>query len=198
MGTKTPHGKRRSDSRERLLLAADELFQRRGFEDTTLEAIAEHAGLHVQTLYRYFPRKHDLLSAMLFKNLDEFKDYMRTRTKSALQTWRDWVELNARRMESRERFDRPAPPETAEYWHGYEAELAHAVAEDLDVAASHDLRPLLIACMLVGANKHTAWELAASGRTRNWVADLLAVVDKAVETVGHHLEGKSGPDHGSD
>ena len=45
------------DRKERLLDVSYRLFQRYGFEDTTLESIAEEAGLHVQTLYRHFPKR---------------------------------------------------------------------------------------------------------------------------------------------
>ena len=57
------------ERKERLLNVAYRQFQRYGFEDTTLESIAEEAGLHVQTLYRHFPKKNDLIGAMLEKHV---------------------------------------------------------------------------------------------------------------------------------
>lgn len=41
--------------------AAMELFLDRGFDTTTLEEVAAHAGIGNSTLYRYFPTKEDLV-----------------------------------------------------------------------------------------------------------------------------------------
>lgn len=166
-------------SRLRLLEAVEALFQQYGFEDTTLESVADAAGVHVQTLYRHFRKKSDWLKAILDKNLEEFTAFMRQREGETLSAWRDWVELNAVRT-------RPDPsthdlPEMAGYWHRYEALLAHEIAIDMGVNERTDLCPMLAACMLVGTNKHRAHDLATSSRTNNWVDDLLQVVDVAIE-----------------
>ena len=48
-------------TRDRILDAAAELFARRGFDATSVDAIAERAGLTVGALYRHFDTKGDLL-----------------------------------------------------------------------------------------------------------------------------------------
>ncbi len=178
MKTTNTHRQRSNETRVRLMRAADDLFRHYGFDDTTLESIANEAGFHVQTLIRHFRTKNDLMLALLEKDLAEFIDFMQSREKSALSRWRDWVEFNARRTDPVQPL---AIPEVADYWHRYEAALAHEIAQDMGVDSRTDLRPLLAACMLVGANKHTAHDMTASGRTKNWVADMLNVVDVAVD-----------------
>lgn len=50
-------------ARERLVLAAVDLFHEQGYDDTTVAQIAERAGLTKSTFFRYFPDKRELLVA---------------------------------------------------------------------------------------------------------------------------------------
>jgi AcrR family transcriptional regulator len=50
------------DARDRLALAALELFAERGYENTTVIEIAERAGLTKSTFFRHFPDKREVLS----------------------------------------------------------------------------------------------------------------------------------------
>lgn len=50
-------------ARERLVVAAVELFSEKGYDDTTVAEIAERAGLTKSTFFRYFPDKRELLVA---------------------------------------------------------------------------------------------------------------------------------------
>jgi AcrR family transcriptional regulator len=50
-------------ARERLVLAAVELFTEQGYDATTVAQIAEQAGVTRSTFFRYFPDKRDLLVA---------------------------------------------------------------------------------------------------------------------------------------
>ena len=172
------------DRKERLLDVSYRLFQRYGFEDTTLESIAEEAGLHVQTLYRHFPKKNDLIGALLERHLVDFKTFMAAREENALIAWRNWVKINAERTSQSTDRTPPPIPKFDSFLHGYEAALANEIAKDMRVDPQVDLKPILMACMLVGTNKHRANDLAATGRTQNWVEDLLKVVDEAIATFG--------------
>lgn len=51
-------------NRERILTSAGELFADRG-HDVQMEEIAAHSGLGMGTLYRHFPGKRDLLTAVV-------------------------------------------------------------------------------------------------------------------------------------
>lgn len=50
-------------AKERLVLAAVDLFAERGYDATTVAEIAERAGLARSTFFRYFPDKRDILVA---------------------------------------------------------------------------------------------------------------------------------------
>lgn len=52
-------------TRERLLDSAEQLFERQGVAGTSLQAIAEHAGLTRGAVYWHFADKADLFNAML-------------------------------------------------------------------------------------------------------------------------------------
>jgi len=47
--------------RQRILKASRRLFSSRGYEETTIEEVAEQAGISKATLYNYFPGKESLL-----------------------------------------------------------------------------------------------------------------------------------------
>ena len=50
-------------ARERLVLAAVDLFTEQGYDETTVAQIAERAGVTRSTLFRYFPDKREILAA---------------------------------------------------------------------------------------------------------------------------------------
>lgn len=52
-----------ADARERLVLAALDLFAEQGYDATTVAQIAERAGLTKSTFFRHFPDKRELLVA---------------------------------------------------------------------------------------------------------------------------------------
>jgi len=179
--------KRRTDSKARLIKAAAELFEEYGYEDATLEAIADRAGLHVQTLYRHFENKHDLAFALMFDNLRHFEEFFAMRTSDSLHAWREWVERNANyAIKQKQVLWNSATIRTSNrylvYWHQYEAVLAEGIAEDMGVEAADDLRPMLIACMLVGSNRHTASEFEKAGKNhrKSYVHALIKVVDTVI------------------
>ncbi|HEX9031883.1 MAG TPA: mycofactocin system transcriptional regulator [Streptosporangiaceae bacterium] len=55
-----PIGRRRITSRSELEQVAFDLFERQGFERTTIDDIATAAGIGRRTFFRYFPSKNDV------------------------------------------------------------------------------------------------------------------------------------------
>lgn len=53
--------RRRSRTRQQILGAALDLFERKGYEDTTIEEIAEAADISSRTFFRYFDSKLELV-----------------------------------------------------------------------------------------------------------------------------------------
>lgn len=57
--------------RERMLTAAEELFQQKGFEATTIDDISKVSGYSRRTLYTYFVNKEDFLRQIVRKGLEQ-------------------------------------------------------------------------------------------------------------------------------
>ena len=51
------------DARERLVMAALQLFSEQGYDETTVAQIAERSGVSSSTFHRHFPDKRDILAA---------------------------------------------------------------------------------------------------------------------------------------
>jgi TetR/AcrR family fatty acid metabolism transcriptional regulator len=58
--------------REKILIAAEQLFSRDMFFDTTISNIAQKAGVADGTIYEYFKNKDDLLFSIFGKRMQEF------------------------------------------------------------------------------------------------------------------------------
>ena len=69
--------KRRDKLETTILAAATRLFAERGFEGTSIAAVAEHAGISKQNLLYYFPAKQDLYRRVLDDVLDDWLARMR-------------------------------------------------------------------------------------------------------------------------
>lgn len=59
-----PRSQRGEETRERVLVAAARLFATQGFDATSVEAVADAAGITVPGMYKHFPAKHGLLMAV--------------------------------------------------------------------------------------------------------------------------------------
>src|SRR5262245_60052966 len=62
---KEPQQQRSRATVDAIVIAAAEIFERSGYEETTTDAIAERAGVSVGTLYQYFPTKDALLRKLV-------------------------------------------------------------------------------------------------------------------------------------
>jgi AcrR family transcriptional regulator len=74
---------RRADTRERLLDAAAQVFNRLGYHGASLEAVAEAAGFTKGAVYSNFATKQDLFMALL----DRSNDARMAATEEALASW---------------------------------------------------------------------------------------------------------------
>ncbi len=94
-------------NRERVLDAAVELVRRDG-EKVPMAQVAEHAGVGIGTVYRHFPTREDLLSAVVFRSFSLALDNARAaaaHSGSALEGIRQFFLATVR---DRERFVLPA------------------------------------------------------------------------------------------
>lgn len=80
--------------RERILMAARDLFYRHGIRAVGVEAVAEAAGTNKMTLYRHFPSKDDLIVECLrrfAKGADAFWDRLEAEDADPLLRLYAWV-----------------------------------------------------------------------------------------------------------
>lgn len=74
----------RQDTRRHIVAAARGLFQSAGFAGTTMEAVAERAGVSRATLFNYFPSKQSLLLPYAGHLV---RTQVRPEVESALEPW---------------------------------------------------------------------------------------------------------------
>jgi AcrR family transcriptional regulator len=106
-GTKTK-AKRRSSVpvRERILLAAGDLFQRQGIRGVGVEAIAEAAKTNKMTLYRYFDSKDELIAewvrGIVAHKQEEWKDLTAKHIGDPAGLLQDWSRRTAAKLRAME------------------------------------------------------------------------------------------------
>jgi AcrR family transcriptional regulator len=69
-GVRRPGRPRDASISERALAAARDLLTERGFDATTVAAVAERAGVHASALYRRWPSRVELIAEATFPGLD--------------------------------------------------------------------------------------------------------------------------------
>ena len=102
-GTK-PKKKRRSGLpvRERILVAAGDLFHKQGIRGVGVEAIAEAAQTNKMTLYRYFDSKDELIAewvrGMIAHKEEEWKDLTAKHGRDPQGLLQDWSRRTAAKL----------------------------------------------------------------------------------------------------
>jgi len=97
--------RKKKESRQKIIKVAMELFERQGFDNTTMEQISEGADIARKTLYNYFPVKEAIadeyvrgisreLAQETFESLQDLPD-TRARLLAALNNAYAWVEMNS-------------------------------------------------------------------------------------------------------
>ncbi|MFF9523232.1 TetR/AcrR family transcriptional regulator [Streptomyces achromogenes] len=69
-------------ARDRLLEAADELFYEEGINGVGLERLLSHSGVGRASLYRHFDGKDDLVSAVLQRRDEHWRQWLRERVEA--------------------------------------------------------------------------------------------------------------------
>ena len=171
--------------------ASVELFAELGYAETTLEAVAERANLHVQTLYRYFPSKELLATAPEQDNLDLFKAAVRQKDPELPFTsfWREWTATSSNTTQTMyreiylQRKRSLQTPAVMSQFHALANEyldlLENGLADELSLDPKTSHYPRLFAAMLWEGNHHAAqkWVLN-QGRS-----DLVEIVTGVVDDV---------------
>ncbi len=72
-----PRRKKQKDARDRILQSALDEFSEKGYHATTIDSIAERAGMAKGTVYRYFKTKESLFNALKEDTISEFVEFAR-------------------------------------------------------------------------------------------------------------------------
>ena len=176
---------RKVETRKTLLNAATHLFSNEGY-DTTLAAIADHAGVHTQTLISHFPTKADILTGIWQESLRSFEKEFLARTTDALSAYRAYIEASSVNFPKSGQvlpMAHSLPAITAEARQALfrvRELIAEGIAEDMAVDNTRDLRPTLIACMVFGGILHISesWNGKRFNKDK-YLASLLEVFDTA-------------------
>jgi AcrR family transcriptional regulator len=151
--------RKKQATREALTRAALELFVDRGYDETTLDEIAEAAGVSTRTIFAYFPSKEDILFCTMGTMRDALATALADRPAGtdALAALRDFILSSAHeKTELDYKLGQvvAADPTLASHKRARIAELqevlAAAIADDLGVGPD-DLRPQVAAASLTAA-----------------------------------------------
>lgn len=189
--------RRKRRTRNALINAATELFYVQGYEETTLEEVAERADVHVQTLYRHFSTKEALALAPDRMIFERFREALLDpqRSQDTLAFWRAWAESQCEEVKARfstvylkRARTRESVPSIAvaslRLWHEYEDVFTEALARDMAVDAATHLQPRLIACTLWGGHQHAVRRWAASDGKLDLTATVVEVIDEVIDLFG--------------
>jgi AcrR family transcriptional regulator len=192
VNTKT-RKERKVETRQTLLNAAAHLFVNEGY-DTTLAAIADHAGVHTQTLISHFPTKADILTGIWQENLRAFEKAFLTRTTDALSAYRAYIEASSVNYPESGLVLPMAdslPAITAEARQALfriRELIAEGIAEDMAVDNTRDLRPTLFACMVFSGILHVSQSWYGKRFNKDkYLASLLEVFDTAQAMLNREL-----------
>ena len=193
--------KRKAATRISLIRSAQTLFARQGYDETTLEAVADHAGLHVQTLYRHFASKQELATAGDHEQLERFRLAISDprRTNHTFDFWRDWVRAAVTRL-TQEDGGRQYRDFLIQRWTSalvssqlirigqeYEDLLAASFVRDFGGTADNLEVARLAAITLWGANSRVQ-RLHASQQGYDFAKQAVAAVDTVEKLFSHLLK----------
>lgn len=172
-----------------------ELFDERGFEQVTVDDIAERAEISRSTFFRYFPTKEDVLIGRADEHLEELRDAFvaRTADEPVLRSLRHSLEALAASYQA-DRADFVAMRRIAqdhpsilarglEHQAAWEATFADLLADRLQGAAEPDLRARVVAGAVMAAIRVAVDEWLAEDGSQ----DLQALIGEAFDVLGDGL-----------
>ena len=190
----TPRERRRSRTREELVQVALRLFLAQGFEETTVEQIADAADMSTRNFFRYFTTKEQVVFELLREGDRDIVEAVaaRPREESALDALREGF-LGVVARHSNEEMVKLARlivktpslyAHTAEHSKPLEQELTLCVAARLGGDAKTDLRSRVLAALAV-----RAWKVAAEHWLEGGCRDQLANQVRSAFAIAADLGG---------
>jgi AcrR family transcriptional regulator len=183
--------RKKARTRRELAAIADRLFMRQGFDETTLEQIAQEANVSVRTVSRYFESKTRLALEEQYDTLNAFRARLQDpeRDVDTLTCWRELLGHWSRSLEVKGYARHQAmyykvPALVAgliEISFQYEEAVMKALATDAGVDPEVDLRPRLLAVMIVSGTAAVIRHWLTEGLKGDVGANCQKVVDVAME-----------------
>jgi AcrR family transcriptional regulator len=182
--------RKRQRTRETIARVALELFDRQGFQETTIPQIAAAADVSPRTVSGYFPHKEDLAFPDTEEEFASFEARLRERApdETAIDALRAIIRASidakgerAREQQVRRRVIRADDGLRAHEHHlmrHVQEMIAAAIARDLGVSAD-DVEPRMAAAATL-----TVFELLGEDYADADPADALAVIDRALLFIG--------------
>jgi AcrR family transcriptional regulator len=185
--------RKKQRTRADLADAADRLFAERGFDDVTIDEIAEAADVSPRTFYRYFASKEDLVLGGMDEVHETFRSHLATRPpdepvidsiRAAFAALAGDMSRDPERSLRQGALIRSTPSlvlRRVQRQAALEAQVTPMLAERLGSSGPDDLRaPLLLACAFSAFRIATiAW--MQSGAT----ASLPDLIDDALAQLAH-------------
>jgi AcrR family transcriptional regulator len=199
---------RRAETRERIVSAALELIAEGGYVAAPVAAVADHAGVAVGTVYRYFPSKSDLFAEVFRVASQREVDEMRAGAMdggSAAERIAAGTETFARRALAGRRLawallaepvDPAVEAERLHFRHSYRDVIAEVVAEGVRSGELPEQDVDATAAALVGAigetmigplsptNSLNGSRLTARPRTNNPEALIASLINFCIRAIG--------------
>ena len=192
---------RRKKTRASIITAADKLFRQSGYKNTTMNAIAAAANVHVTTVFNHFPNKTDLVAKIAggavigleraiaeHKGKTPFFDFIREVTKIGAEISRQKADDA---IQSDVGLFLGESPDVMATWIFYETKkakiLADYIAEDYNLDVKTDLRPSLVANMIVTGTVQAYQRWVEQGGKTHLVADAFSVIDSVEKLLNDGL-----------
>jgi AcrR family transcriptional regulator len=173
--------------------AASRIFRERGYDETSLEDIANDAEMSVSSLLRYFGSKERLALAHHLDLLESFRRHLADESKPTLERWREFIVDQASSLRSFNSYNEERQLIVAEpgllrqlsrIQLDQQDELAASFAREAGVDPDDDLYGRLLAALLVAGNEAVYLQWLRSEGKRDLAAMCLAVVDFAAARLG--------------
>jgi len=176
---------------------ASRIVRERGFEQATLEEIADKAEMSVSSLLRYFGSKERLALAHHIDHLESCRRHIADDSKPVVQRWRDFIIEQAMSLRSFDSYNEErrlivSVPGLLRLLSRIQLDqqddLAKAFAAEAGVEPEEDLYGRLLAALLVAGNEAVYIQWLRSGGQGDLAEMCLAVVDFVAMRLGSRAD----------
>ncbi len=180
-------------AREHAVNVASQMFRERGYDETSLEDIANEAEMSVSSLVRYFGSKERLALANHIDHLEAFRSHLADERTPVLERWRDFIVDQASSQRSFSSYNEErklivSVPSLLRLLSRIQLdqqdELCAAFSREAGLDPEDDLYGRLLAALLVAGNEAVYIQWLRSKGRRDLAEMCLAVVDFVATRLG--------------